>query len=210
MDKIEKKKSLIFFHNKIKLAAVVFSLFLSFSPPLSPCLSSSEELHFASLSQSNERTQKNTTTMRSTLASSSMASTSLATRPTTTAARFFRPVVAAVSRAPCAPPAAARVAFSSTPLTGVGGKSNSRLRFSRSSNVSASATSTVAPPGKTPPMPFVRLAGQEEMKLALLLNVIDPGIGGVLIMGDRGPGRGPCFAHIRFHHFAEPGESRAD
>ena len=38
-------------------------------------------------------------------------------------------------------------------------------------------------------MPFVRLAGQEEMKLALLLNVIDPGIGGVLIMGDRGTGK---------------------
>jgi Mg-chelatase subunit ChlI len=53
----------------------------------------------------------------------------------------------------------------------------------------ACATSTVAPPGKTPPMPFVRLAGQEEMKLALLLNVIDPGIGGVLIMGDRGTGK---------------------
>lgn len=71
----------------------------------------------------------------------------------------------------------------------IGGKSNNR--FSRSSrDVSASAAaSTVAPPGKTPPMPFVRLAGQEEMKLALLLNVIDPGIGGVLIMGDRGTGK---------------------
>ncbi|WIA09653.1 hypothetical protein OEZ85_009040 [Tetradesmus obliquus] len=34
--------------------------------------------------------------------------------------------------------------------------------------------------------PFVRIQGQEEMKLALLLNVIDPNIGGVLIMGDRG------------------------
>ena len=36
---------------------------------------------------------------------------------------------------------------------------------------------------------LARLAGQEEMKLALLLNVIDPGIGGVLIMGDRGTGK---------------------
>jgi magnesium chelatase subunit I len=31
--------------------------------------------------------------------------------------------------------------------------------------------------------------GQEEMKLALLLNVIDPYIGGVMIMGDRGTGK---------------------
>ena len=40
-----------------------------------------------------------------------------------------------------------------------------------------------------PAFPFVRLAGQEDMKLALLLNVVDPAIGGVLIMGDRGTGK---------------------
>jgi hypothetical protein len=40
-----------------------------------------------------------------------------------------------------------------------------------------------------PAFPFVRIAGQEDMKLALLLNVIDPRIGGVLIMGDRGTGK---------------------
>jgi len=34
--------------------------------------------------------------------------------------------------------------------------------------------------------PFTRIQGQEDMKLALLLNVVDPNIGGVLIMGDRG------------------------
>ena len=33
--------------------------------------------------------------------------------------------------------------------------------------------------------PFTAVIGQEEMKLALLLNVIDPRIGGVMIMGDR-------------------------
>ncbi|PNW74766.1 hypothetical protein CHLRE_12g510800v5 [Chlamydomonas reinhardtii] len=39
---------------------------------------------------------------------------------------------------------------------------------------------------KKPNFPFVKIQGQEEMKLALLLNVVDPNIGGVLIMGDRG------------------------
>jgi hypothetical protein len=42
---------------------------------------------------------------------------------------------------------------------------------------------------KKPAFPFVRIAGQEDMKLALLLNVVDPGIGGVLVMGDRGTGK---------------------
>jgi len=42
---------------------------------------------------------------------------------------------------------------------------------------------------KMPALPFVRLADQEDMKLALMLNVIDPTVGGVLIMGDRGTGK---------------------
>jgi magnesium chelatase subunit I len=37
--------------------------------------------------------------------------------------------------------------------------------------------------------PFTAIVGQEEMKLALILNVIDPLIGGVMIMGDRGTGK---------------------
>ena len=37
--------------------------------------------------------------------------------------------------------------------------------------------------------PFTAIVGQEQMKLALLLNVIDPTIGGVMIMGDRGTGK---------------------
>ena len=40
-----------------------------------------------------------------------------------------------------------------------------------------------------PVFPFTAIIGQEEMKLALLLNVIDPRIGGVMIMGDRGTGK---------------------
>ncbi|KAL0300685.1 UNVERIFIED_CONTAM: Magnesium-chelatase subunit ChlI, chloroplastic [Sesamum radiatum] len=36
---------------------------------------------------------------------------------------------------------------------------------------------------------FAAIVGQDEMKLCLLLNVIDPKIGGVMIMGDRGTGK---------------------
>ena len=42
---------------------------------------------------------------------------------------------------------------------------------------------------KPPVYPFTAIVGQEEMKLALLLNVIEPSIGGVLIMGHRGTGK---------------------
>ena len=41
----------------------------------------------------------------------------------------------------------------------------------------------------TPIFPFTAIVGQDEMKLALELNVIDPKIGGVMIMGDRGTGK---------------------
>lgn len=37
--------------------------------------------------------------------------------------------------------------------------------------------------------PFAALVGQDEMKLALLIAAIDPGIGGVLVFGDRGTGK---------------------
>ncbi|MFM9265195.1 magnesium chelatase ATPase subunit I [Tychonema sp. BBK16] len=47
---------------------------------------------------------------------------------------------------------------------------------------------TVTAP-RRPVFPFTAIVGQEEMKLALLLNVIDPKIGGVMIMGDRGTGK---------------------
>jgi magnesium chelatase subunit I len=37
--------------------------------------------------------------------------------------------------------------------------------------------------------PFTAIVGQNEMKLALMLSVIDPNIGGVIIMGHRGTGK---------------------
>ncbi|MEB3230589.1 MAG: magnesium chelatase ATPase subunit I [Leptolyngbyaceae bacterium] len=60
-----------------------------------------------------------------------------------------------------------------------------------------SATQSASPVDSKPPLtvtrravfPFTAIVGQDEMKLALLLNVIDPKIGGVMIMGDRGTGK---------------------
>jgi len=49
--------------------------------------------------------------------------------------------------------------------------------------------SSVASVESRPVFPFTAIVGQEEMKLALLLNVIDPKIGGVMVMGDRGTGK---------------------
>lgn len=39
------------------------------------------------------------------------------------------------------------------------------------------------------PFPFTAIVGQEEMRRALVLATIDPGIGGVLVMGHRGTGK---------------------
>lgn len=39
------------------------------------------------------------------------------------------------------------------------------------------------------PFPFLALVGQEEMKLALLLSLINPNLGGVLLVGPRGTGK---------------------
>lgn len=47
-----------------------------------------------------------------------------------------------------------------------------------------------------PIFPFTAIVGQEEMKLALILNVIDPKIGGVIIMGDRGTGKSTAIRAI--------------
>ena len=39
----------------------------------------------------------------------------------------------------------------------------------------------------TPPLyPFAAIVGQDQVKLALIMNIIDPTIGGVLIRGEKG------------------------
>ena len=47
--------------------------------------------------------------------------------------------------------------------------------------------------------PFSAIIGQEKMKTALLLNAVDPSIGGVLISGHKGTGKSTAvraLAHI--------------
>ncbi|KAJ6851843.1 magnesium-chelatase subunit ChlI, chloroplastic-like [Iris pallida] len=67
-----------------------------------------------------------------------------------------------------------------------------RLRVSNVATVetaSAEAKKQAAKENQRPVYPFAAIVGQDEMKLCLLLNVIDPKIGGVMIMGDRGTGK---------------------
>ncbi|BBN03148.1 magnesium chelatase subunit I [Marchantia polymorpha subsp. ruderalis] len=73
------------------------------------------------------------------------------------------------------------------------GKGRARLAIT---NVATSEPQTQAAPEKSsnkdnarPVFPFTAIVGQDEMKLCLILNVIDPKIGGVMIMGDRGTGK---------------------
>jgi magnesium chelatase subunit I len=65
----------------------------------------------------------------------------------------------------------------------------SRMRSSIAICRAAVAEERIVDKTKKPCFPFVKIAGQEDMKLALCLNVVDPNIGGCLIMGDRGTGK---------------------
>jgi len=40
-----------------------------------------------------------------------------------------------------------------------------------------------------PAFPFTAIVGQEDMRRALLVTAVDPGVGGVLVFGDRGTGK---------------------
>lgn len=42
---------------------------------------------------------------------------------------------------------------------------------------------------RRPPFPFVCIGGQEAMRRALLVNAVDPAVGGVILLGDRGTGK---------------------
>ncbi|NJN15739.1 MAG: magnesium chelatase ATPase subunit I [Oscillochloris sp.] len=60
-------------------------------------------------------------------------------------------------------------------------------------SIASTASAETSPNGATPsstmavpPYPFVALVGQAELKLALLLCIVNPGIGGVMVMGHRG------------------------
>ncbi len=49
------------------------------------------------------------------------------------------------------------------------------------------STESSPPAARSRPVyPFSALVGQEQMKLALLINVVNPGVGGVLIRGEKG------------------------
>ena len=42
------------------------------------------------------------------------------------------------------------------------------------------------------PFPFFGIVGQIEMRTALLLSIINPAVGGVLLIGPRGTGKTTC------------------
>ncbi len=56
--------------------------------------------------------------------------------------------------------------------------------------MTARTTPTRRPAASRPaPFPFSAIVGQDELKLALLIAAVDPTVGGVLVLGDRGTGK---------------------
>jgi magnesium chelatase subunit I len=64
-----------------------------------------------------------------------------------------------------------------------------RMDHDASGRDAAPDRASAPPPPTRPVYPFAALVGQDEMRLALMIAVIDPGIGGVLVLGDRGTGK---------------------
>ncbi|WP_425099418.1 magnesium chelatase ATPase subunit I [Tropicibacter sp. S64] len=56
-------------------------------------------------------------------------------------------------------------------------------------NAHSHSLSTTSCTGTPAPFPFSAIVGQDQMKLAMILTAVDPGIGGVLVFGDRGTGK---------------------
>ena len=73
-----------------------------------------------------------------------------------------------------------------------------------SANTSAATLEKLTSATRMPSLPFVKVAEQEDMKLALMLNVIDPTIGGVLIMGERGTGKSVAVSVQRYASSERP------
>jgi len=55
--------------------------------------------------------------------------------------------------------------------------------------VAEAATAEATDAAARPVYPFSAIIGQEEMKFAAIMNIIDPNIGGIMVMGDRGTGK---------------------
>ena len=52
---------------------------------------------------------------------------------------------------------------------------------------------------RTAVYPFTAIVGQEEMKLSLILNVINPALGGVLIKGEKGTAKSTAVRDVSFN-----------
>eukprot|EP00227_Mantoniella_beaufortii_P011204 CAMPEP_0197590560 /NCGR_PEP_ID=MMETSP1326-20131121/11479_1 /TAXON_ID=1155430 /ORGANISM="Genus nov. species nov., Strain RCC2288" /LENGTH=405 /DNA_ID=CAMNT_0043155665 /DNA_START=77 /DNA_END=1294 /DNA_ORIENTATION=- len=68
-------------------------------------------------------------------------------------------------------------------------KANNPNRMLVTCAVAEVARSETANAAARPVYPFSAIIGQEEMKFAAIMNIIDPNIGGIMVMGDRGTGK---------------------